>query len=232
MKVISASPSKLSVNGFDLINSDEQNLLQFRLIPMIHIGEANFYKSATNALGDCQHLIFEGVKLNKLRSFGRITKQIAKKLELVEQRNQMRLKELPLKLIHGDLDEEEASKAWQKVNRWERLSVRYMYPLLYHRNRRHLSRRMMARVLANSQEARYSYRYAMYPIDSADFFISEFRERKLFKTINRHIKEQKDTTSITGILYGAGHAKAILAHLEQWGYSIQNAFPLTVFNIK
>lgn len=232
MKVINASPSKLSVNGFDLVSSDEQNLLQFRLIPMIHVGEATFYESATYALGDCHHLIFEGVKLNKLRSFGRITKWVAKKLELVEQRHQMRLKELPLKLIHGDLDEEEASKAWQKVNRWERLSVRYMYPLLYHRNKRHLSRRMMARVLANSQEARYSYRYAMYPIDSADFFISEFRERKLFKTINRHIKEQKDTTSITGILYGAGHAKAILAHLEQWGYSIQNAFPLTVFNIK
>lgn len=90
----------------------------------------------------------------------------------------------------------------------------------------------MARVLANSPEARYSYKYAMYPVDSMDFFISEYRERKLFKTINRHIKEQKDATSLTGILYGAGHVEAILAHLAQWGYSVQNSFPLTVFHIQ
>lgn len=232
MQVIDASDFFLRVVVYDLIHKEKQNQLRFRIIPMVHIGEKAFYEAAYENLAECDHIIYEGISSKLFQGTFRMMSHMAKKLDLVEQRQHLNLKKLPANLIHGDLAPAEVKPAWQKVNKLDRLSFRFLMPVSYLYHRTKITRKSLSRSFKNSQDIKsYSYRHTLYPKDVAEYFILNQREQKLFKTINAHIKEFWGTPTLTGIVWGAGHVHPILYHLEQRGYQVKKASFLTVYHI-
>lgn len=128
MNIIEASNFYLRVTGFDFKNRDEGIKLKFRIIPMIHIGTKEYYEEVYSYLKDCDEIIYEGIKADKIRSTASRYKAVAEQLNLVTQSEYLNISNLPAKLIHADFTMESESTEWHRLKLCEKLKLSIILP--------------------------------------------------------------------------------------------------------
>ncbi len=232
---------------FDFTNRAKDINLEFRLVPMIHIGSEEFYKSVIENLKDCDEIFYEGVSLHKkkesfyerkrLKNLDLIFKQyktIAEKLGLVTQSEYFDLSELESKLIHTDYNIESGNQAWQALSLKEKLKLNIIYPMALFISHQGISRKKLAKQFMTSREEAY---LAYGPIEdekgTATNFIMDKREQIIYKNIRDKIKSEGHVKKTIGIVYGAGHMKSIARYLiDYWNYAPKNGKFIKVFDLK
>lgn len=233
MNIIEASNFFVRVTCFDFKNRDENIKLQFRIIPMIHIGSKAYYEEALNYLKECDEIIYEGVSFGKARLRFNLYKSVANQVNLVTQSEYLDLRNLSAKLIHADFTEELAEAEWGKLKFREKMILRLLLPIQLLYESLTLNRERLAKQFMHSQEEMYlAYGPREDEQGTASNFINDAREQIIFKTINQKIEMDSDKEKLIGILYGAGHMKKICRFLiDKLGYVPYNGQFLKVFTV-
>ncbi|MDH5233024.1 MAG: hypothetical protein OEY38_23470 [Gammaproteobacteria bacterium] len=206
-------------------SSSEHNL-EFVVFPMVHIGDPLYYQQILKQLGACDNVIFEGVKSKKIWFLTQSYKIVAKRksLGLVTQNSALRLKELPLNLIHGDVSEDKFNKAWSEIPLYFRILVSLLAPLYGVYKYLSASRESLA------QGHTLDDLNTMEDLSDTDAEIAlnkvilDDRDRELIATIEKHVKLHRNKQEKTAIIYGAKHMPAVVTVLTtKFGYRVTNS---------
>lgn len=233
MNIIEATSFFVRVTCFDFKNRDQQVKLQFRIIPMIHIGSKAYYEQALNSLKECDEIIYEGVISHQTDFITSQHLSIAKQVNLVTQNDYLKLDSLSKKLIHADYTKETSKKAWKTLRFKEKLKWHVLFPLQLLYDSFTLTRKKLAKGFMHSREELY---LAFGPRPDEPGTISNYvmntREQIIFKTIDDKMELDSDKEKLIGILYGAGHMNTICRYLiDRLNYVPHNGKFLKVFTI-
>ena len=106
--------------------------LQFMLFPMIHIGSREYYAAVQERLSECDFILAEGVKSKHaallVKSYEIACR--ARGLNLVTQREFLRLKPLAARVLNADISSEEFENGWADLSLIERALVTIAIPFV------------------------------------------------------------------------------------------------------
>jgi len=204
----------LRVTLYDLTSSVERNI-KIRLIPMVHIGEKEYYKEVENKLMASDIILYEGFKMknNRLRIENR--KILAKRLGLVTQAK-FNLKQFKDKLVHADFDPETAKEKWNKLPLIDRIKTNLFFPIYLYFQDRTLTRIKFVKYFMKSNEDIEMSEGPMF--DKKERLKKYFhyeRDQILFKKIDKTIEQNRTKGNLISIVYGAGHMKSIFRYLSK-----------------
>jgi hypothetical protein len=233
MQFIEYNSFSLRAAVYRLKNSNDK--LEFLLIPMIHLGEQNYYEEVQKRLMDCQYIIYEGV--NSFRgamltwSYRFLSKR--KRLGLITQGDGLRLRELKSKLLHSDVSQSEFDKSWSQLPLKLRLLLVFVVPfyslyLFLFATRSLIAKNLRLEDLPSRDEI----------IHSDDDFkkLDDLLGSKRDKIINTYIEQEflrkRKMDVLIGVIYGAKHIVPIIKFLmAKYGFKVVKAEWITVFNI-
>ena len=234
MEFVESTSFFLRTIMFDFIVKDPKIKLQFRLVPMFHIGSASYYQEVEYVLKECDEILYEGLELKKLKWTFDSFKLIAKKLNLVTQSQSLSLKSLDIPLIHSDLDKENGNIAWRKLNIKEKLKLQFEDLILLFRCYSQLNRKMFLKVFMSAYaEPVHIYGPKEIDNDTQEYLIFAKREQVVFDIIEQKMKEEYMQEKKVAIIYGAGHMKSIARFLiDRYRFVPTNGRFLKVFNVE
>jgi hypothetical protein len=92
------------------------DLLEFILLPMIHVGTPEYYRKIRGRLEQCDRILFEGVSGTTTRILTLAYRFMVRRerLGLVTQ-DELRIQELGAKLVHADVDPGSFQYAWAGI---------------------------------------------------------------------------------------------------------------------
>ncbi len=206
---------------------------RFLLLPMIHIGAPAYYQDVRSKLAQCDTILFESVRSLRARiltlSYSILARR--KRLGLVTQGSALPLRDLPAKLVHGDVTAVQFADDWRRLP-WQLRAALYIgAPLLgtylyLTATRRSLGKRLPTDDLPSTEQVMRE--------DQMPAFqeaIVHARDRKIIENIRAILRDNATGHSMTGILYGAGHMAAITtALMGSLGYRVVKAEWLSVFD--
>jgi hypothetical protein len=214
---------------YSLVRPDDAP--RFLLFPMIHIGSAEYYSQIHKKLDECDVILFEGVRSFRARMLSLSYRIVARRrrLGLVAQDASL-LRGLHGQLIHADVAPGEFKDNWSQIPAHIRLAILLIAPLYggYHyltATKESLEKKMKSEDLASADEV---MRGDFAP--GLDKAIMTSRDAKLIGAIDSIVNFPTTPTTV-GIVYGAGHMKAVTAALmEKYHYRVNGSEWLTVFN--
>jgi hypothetical protein len=187
------------------------------LFPMIHIGQASFYRDVhADAL---QHdvVLTEGVRSPITRLITSSYRWINKnKLGLVVQPRITHASDGKARIVHADLSTDEFHQEWRKLPLWLKLLVAIFAPLVgIHRRlfatRESLAKAMEEEDLLSSEEIlNLDPRFA-----ALRRTILRVRDQRLIEKLGEELDREADRPQTIAIIFGAGHMRAILAELKR-----------------
>jgi hypothetical protein len=205
---------------------------RFLLLPMIHIGAPTYYRDVHSKLAQCDSILFESVRSLRTEiltlSYSIVARR--KRLGLVTQRSALPLRDLPARLIHGDVTAAQFAEGWGRLP-WHWRAALYIGAPLYGTylyltaTRRSLGKRQSTDDVPSSEQAMRE--------DQLPGFaeaIVHARDRKVIENIQAILRDKATGRSMTGILYGAGHMAAITTALMGNRYRVVKAEWLSVFD--
>lgn len=209
--------------------------LSFELYPMVHLGEPAFYREVTARLrASCDLVIAEGVQgSSAVRALTRSYRSLAghERLGLVVQ--DIDFATLGVPVVFPDMTGEEFDGRWRRLPLRERAAVAALVPAYIAGMRLLGTRRFLARHLqledlpsdAEEESADFS--------PEMDDLVVHRRDRLLIDAVTRvHQARSGRTEPFTaGILYGAGHMRAVTTALMDLGYRPAGSEWLTVFSL-
>ena len=204
---------------------------RFLLFPMIHIGSAEFYSQVHKKLDECDVIFFESVRTFRARMLSLSYRIVARRrrLGLVAQDASL-LRDLHGQLIHADVAPGEFKDNWLQIPAHIRFAILLIAPLYggYHyltATKESIGKKMKSEDLASADEIMRS--------DFApglDKAIITSRDAKLIASIDSIVNSPAIPNTV-GIVYGAGHMKAVIAALmEKHHYRVNGSEWLTVFD--
>jgi hypothetical protein len=204
---------------------------RFLLFPMIHIGSAEFYSQVHKKLDECDVILFEGVRTFRARMLSLSYRIVARRrrLGLVAQDASL-LRGLHGQLIHADVAPGEFKDNWSQIPAHIRFAILLIAPLYggYHyltATKESIGKKMKSEDLASADEI---MRGDFAP--GLDKAIITSRDTKLIASIDSIVNSPVTPTTV-GIVYGAGHMKAVTAALmEKHHYRVNRSEWLTVFD--
>lgn len=232
MEFLESTNFFVRVTVYDYCQNLESNKLKFRLIPMVHIGEQNFYSEVKEKILECDELIYEGIQGRRTRLVnGR--RKLSEKLGLVMQNDALNLREIKLKLTHGDYTKEEGEIEWEKVNLFEKLKDRIIDPIKLYSLSSNMTRIKLAKFFMKSyRENHLAYGPSFDEPGTTENFYCAKREEKVLQIIKERIASEMTKDKRIGILYGAGHMNRISRNLiDAYDYHVYNGQFIKVFNI-
>jgi hypothetical protein len=201
------------------------------LFPMIHIGSSEYYSQVNKKLDECDTVLFEGVRTFRARVLALSYRIIARRrrLGLVAQ-GELLFRGIRGQLIHADIAPGEFNDNWSQIPWHIRFAILLVAPLYgaYHfviATKESIGRKMKSEDLPSSDEVmRGDFAPAL------DRAIMTSRDAKLIAAIDSLIASTKTPTTV-GIVYGAGHMKAVTAALmERHHYKVNKSEWITVFD--
>ncbi len=204
----------LRVTLYELTSYKVKNI-KIRLIPMVHIGEEEFYREVESQLVDSDIILYEGFKMrgNKLGVMNR--KVLASRLGLVTQAK-FDLGQFKDKLVHADYDPETAKEKWGKLPLIDRLKSSIFFPVYMYFQDRTLTRVKYVKYFMRSNVDIEENEGPMFDKKERlkNFFHHE-RDAVLFKKIQQIIKLNRTESKHISLVYGAAHMKSIFRFLSK-----------------
>lgn len=199
---------------FDFINKDEKVKLKFKLFPMVHIGTKKYYETVLENLTGCDEILYEGIRLKQSKVITKQYKKIAQKLELVTQREHLRLGDLDAKLVHTDLNEKTGKEAWRALRFKEKFNWLFVKRWRLFLGFKIVTREVLAKqFMTAAEEHDLAYGPRRDEQGTMENLIMNEREQIIFKTIRKKMKEAAAVDKVIGIVYGAKHMKVIARNL-------------------
>lgn len=130
MQIIDSNDFYLRTGVIYFKNRNADIYLEFVIIPVFHIGTSAFYDDVKTTLNECDLVLFEGIPSNKITSMTGNYSAIARRLNLVDQRNYLTADGVKAHLVHCDFSRESFQQEWKKAPWFSRLLFKYLYPLL------------------------------------------------------------------------------------------------------
>jgi len=224
MQYLESSPFGLRAVFYRLKSSDHN--LEFLVFPVTHIADPYFYNEITSRLSQCDNLIFEGVKSRAGWFLVQSYKVMARKksLGLVTQNSGMDLSKISIRRIHGDVSAEEFDAAWREIPLLFRVSILLLSPL-YGAYKYFTATRESIAAGRSFDDLKNQYDISESDEEEALYnAILHERDKKLLKTIESHIQEDRKNPQVTAIVYGARHLPPIMAILfSRFGYRVAKA---------
>jgi hypothetical protein len=197
---------------------------------MIHIGTAEFYREVHSRLRGCDAVIFEGMRSFRTRllttSYRWVTRRT--RLGLVVQAQVLRLRELPVRLVHADVTVGEFEEHWQRIPLGQRIALLCLAPIyglwLYlTASRSSLGKHLGQEDLPSRSDIQRAERSPGF-----EHAVLGVRDRKLVSCIEE-VMRQHDVPQTVGVVYGAGHMRSVLHHLmSERDYRVSSSEWLTV----
>lgn len=234
MNVIEATDFYLRVIKLDFVSRDSEIQLRFRIVPVCHIGSEKFYKGVFDQLNACDEVIFEGLAYKKATRITRYYANMARKLDLVLQREALCMRNLKPKLIHADFDRHKGAEEWEKLRFTEKVKFRYIYPArMLWRSREMTRRKLVKEFMASSEEAWLAYGPLENEPGSMWNYIIAARDEVLLNVVKNKIKKDGRENKRVGIVYGAAHMKPVIRLLiDQFKYVPEHPEFLEVFEVR
>ena len=233
MEFLESTNFFVRITVYDYCHKGELTKLKFRLIPMVHIGNQEFYDSAKEKILECQELIYEGIQRKRGIKLINSRKILSKKLNLVMQKDALILNKKKLKLTHGDYTEKEAEEGWKKIGLTERLKEKFVNPIKRYFQYKNLTKKKLAKSFMKSYEENYlAYGPRFDEPGTAENYYCAEREKKVKDIISDRINSESKEDKIIGILYGAGHMDRISRYLiDQHNYQVLKGEFMKVFDV-
>lgn len=183
------------------------------LLPMVHIGEPEFYRAAyEDALGHDVVLV-EGVRspivTRVTRSYRWLVGSRAM-AGLIVQPNFPATG--PARIVHADLSGEEFKAEWRAVPLWMRLASYLVAPLMGLQRRWFSSRSQLAKAMTFDDQPSLSELLGMTPETGAlTHAVLHARDRRLLDRLAEELDSERLKT--IAVIYGAAHMRAIVREL-------------------
>jgi hypothetical protein len=203
---------------------------QILIFPMVHIGSADYYSQLRKKLGECDVILFEGVRGLRTRILTLSYRIVAKRarLGLVVQAKSLLLG-LPARLVHTDVTAAEFEENWSQIPWRFRLAIVFIAPLygtyLYFTASRESIGKNLKRedIPSSDDEARADL------VPELEEAILGNRDAKLVAALESLLTGKVPNT--VGIVYGAAHMKAVTNLLMgKYRYRVGQSEWLTVFD--
>jgi hypothetical protein len=208
--------------------------LEFLLFPMIHLGEAGFYREVASRLRDrCELVIAEGVGKGSagadalVASYARLDRH--ERLGLVVQ--DIDFDTLGVPVVNPDMSGTEFERGFRQLPLKERVVLAAMVPAVVAGMRMFGTRRYLARHLTTEDLLTEAEEAAEDVLPGLDDLVVRRRDRLLARALtdaHRAWGERSGTFTV-GVVYGAGHMRAASRTLSDLGYHVADAEWLTVF---
>jgi len=246
MKFIESSKFFLRVVVFDFHNRSKDVNLKFRLLPMIHLGDKEYYQEILRLANECDEVLFEmagGPEMNDQdQEVTSMYSPVARKLNLQIQENCIKARDFNTDLIHADYDDVEEANASAILGIFGVIYLYVIIPILIYFTKFFITREKMAKVLG-IQHTRINLSFSRVVLQqeeresdfeegSINHYLFEGREDLVIKTLKeRHLLEQ-DSSKTIGIMYGAGHMKTYARYLiDALNYTTHKGTFVKVFDI-
>lgn len=209
--------------------------LRFLLVPMLHLGTADFYHDVTDRLSRCEVIVAEGVGgdslLTRALTLAYRTPSRSKRLGLVVQDiDERALASAGAQIIRPDLTGEQARRGWRTVPWLQRVAVLVLVPFFAVGLRVFGSRRMLARYLATEDLPTVEEHAVREAFPALTKFIVDDRDRLLASALAAILDARAGEAIVVAVVYGAGHMAAVVRELAGQGYRPRRAEWLTVLD--
>lgn len=200
------------------------------IFPMVHVGEGAFFERVFRDARGHAAVLLEGVSFAPTRLLTASYRWLDhEKLGLVVQPSFDALAS-PVRIVHADLDHVEMKRLWKVTPFWLRAMISVGAPLygLYMRfagSRESLAKGMGQDVLKTSREI----------LEEGDEFqplrdmITTARDAKLARTLFNELGAA--SSERIAVIYGAGHASALVRELTRCGFRPLASEWMTVFTL-
>ena len=218
---------------YELVHSSEDVNLQFRLIPMIHIGSEEYYNEVIGYLNECDEILYEGLKSKKGTRVTRLYGSVAKKLDLVTQNQILKRDKIKPPLIHSDFDLETASREWNKLDLYEKIKGEIIVPWKFFIQTRNYSRKKLGKAFGRpNNELWLAFGPREDKKGSYRNYVMNAREQILFRILKEKFSLNKKEHKRIGIIYGGGHMNKISRFLiDHLNYIPKSGTFIKVFDI-
>ncbi|MFK7934575.1 MAG: hypothetical protein AB8G22_13780 [Saprospiraceae bacterium] len=221
------------VTVYDYCHRLPEKRLKFRLIPMVHIGEPQFYDLAKEKIMECDELLYEGLRGGSNIQLFNSREVLGKQLGLVLQREALKINREEIKMTHADYTAEEYQSEWEKVSWLEKVKERITRPVKRLHLARNITRFDLAKYFMTSyEEAHLAYRPSYDEPGTTENFYYAGREQKVFQIIEERMATESNDDKLIGVLYGAGHMNRISRNIiDRYGYHVCQGEFLKVFDV-
>ena len=230
MQFIETSDLGVRVPVYRLVHADAA--LEWRLFPMLHIGEPAYYAEVQQRLAACDAILYEGVASRQVERFTRAYRWVEKVRSsgLVTQ-DALDLRPFRDRLIHADLAGESFDAGWRGVPWWDKLLRQLALPWLMLAMGLAGPRRWLARTL-EQDDLPSRQEVLMAGVFAGDAVILGARDAHLREVILAYQRDHGFEHQTVGVLWGAGHMRAIThVLLQELGYRVAGAEWLTAFAV-
>lgn len=231
MNIIDNGP--LGVRTAVLRMVSQQDGCTYVLYPMVHIGEARFYRDVVHELAGHDHILIEGVRhplINTMTSmYGKVAASPRFRLA-VQTIMAAGLQPLKDRIRNIDAPSELFQAWWRQQPLVNRLFLPALVRLAFWHMAKFGNRRSMARRMALDLAPTRDSIFRMGNELEFTKLIVHRRDEHIVKKLDEFHEALRGTTCTVGILFGAGHMRAIVRHLiDRRGYHVAQGRWLTIF---
>lgn len=201
------------------------------LYPMVHVGDARFYKEAYDDAFSHDVVLVEGIRSPVGRRLTRSYRWINfEKLDLVRQPKTPPQATVTARIVNADLTPDEFHREWRKVSWVLRAAFAIGAPIygLYRRlfaSRQSLARNMCLEDRKSADEV-LSWSPTFEPFHHS---ILQARDKRLLERLGSELDDASEKR--VAIVYGARHMRAVLRELTKRGFQSSEATWRTVFSL-
>lgn len=206
---------------------------QVVLFPMIHVGEAAFYRAVYEDAFRQDVVLVEGLRSPVATRITRSYRWLAgsRTLNLTIQPAYPPQAASKAKIVHADLSASEFHKHWRQVPLWLRVFVYLGAPAIGLWFRIFGTREKLAsRMALDDAVSEYELLNWDPELGLLDRAILEARDIGLVHELNQHLIPSEAPISVA-VVYGAAHMRAVLRYLAGQGYTCTDASWMTVFSL-
>ncbi|MEU7143348.1 hypothetical protein ABZ942_28165 [Nocardia sp. NPDC046473] len=197
--------------------------LTFRLFPMVHIAQRQFYQDVADRLRECDLIVSEGTDTPSSTGLAIVLAM------------RMTFQRAARSLVHQDIDHAALGvpvvwpDAYSRSNRRRRMMILSVLDLLlltpfYVVVMAFGGRDWLLRTrfeISDNTEVRLRF--------MNELFIHD-RDKALVSALTQIYEERRERHEVVGIVYGAAHMPAVIKGLNTFGYQAVGADWLTIFN--
>lgn len=197
------------------------------LFPMMHIGDEGFFSKVKSRAGVLDIVLIEGVKSKTSKLITYSYRSIVKNPEIgLALQPKILPNDIKGEIIHADVSEEEFENRWKKIPFFSRCMLLIRFPLYGLYLRYFGSREMIAK---NTQNTEIAWSRADLLNDDDDWekakdVLLDWRDENLLRIIDETVSKRKTENVSIGIIYGAGHMRAVVKFLiNHYGYHVTDS---------
>jgi hypothetical protein len=200
------------------------------LYPMVHVGDARFYRETYEEAFSHDVALIEGVRSPVGRNLTRSYRWVDfEKLDLVLQPKSPPQEDVPARIVRADLTAEEFHAEWRKVSLLLRAGILFAAPLVGIHRRLFSSRRSLAQDMCledrRSSDEILDWSPRLEPMKHS---ILHARDERLIACIAAELEGSEEKR--VAIVYGAAHMRAVLRELARRGFHCSESSWRTVIS--